>query len=58
MYSFYEFMKKIRIQEPPLSPKIKPIITRLDDKIKKPEKHMKRNESSDSFMKYEWPWIN
>lgn len=55
MYAFYEFMKKIRIQEPPLSPKSKPIITRLDDKIKKP---MKRNESSDSFMKYEWPWIN
>jgi hypothetical protein len=52
MYAFYEFIKKIRIQEPPLSPKLKPVI-KSDTGIKKEKEIMRRNESNDNFMKFQ-----
>lgn len=61
MYSFYELMKKYKTHDsnlsPKLSPKLKPVIKSETD-IKKEKEIMRRNESNDNFMKFQWPWIN
>jgi len=60
MYSFYELMKKYKTHDsnlsPKLSPKLKPVIK--SDTDKKEKEIMRRNESNDNFMKFQWPWIN
>jgi len=61
MYFFYELMKKCKTHDsdlsPKLSPKLKPVI-KSDTGIKKEKEIMRRNESNDNFMKFQWPWIN